>query len=211
MQSLSDHDVHPYLRKRRVVILLGLTALLLGCLSAPASAQSDRISFDMVVSAGAAACLPGATARVAIDTVGVNQRMQIQAKGLPPNADFTVFVLQVPTAPFGMAWYQGDIHTGAGGTGTHQFFGIFSSETHVLAPGITAAPQTDPGVDAVTNPTTAPVHMYHLGMWFSDPADAAAAGCPATVTPFDGDHVAGIQVLNTNNFPALEGPLGQLQ
>ncbi len=94
---------------------------------------------------------------------------------------------------------------------THQFFGIFSSETHVLAPGSVAAPQTDPGIDAVTNPATAPVHMYHLGMWFSDPADAAAAGCPGTSTPFDGDHVAGIQVLNTRNFPNLEGPLLQLE
>ena len=167
----------------------------------------------MVVSAAATTCLPDATAHVEIDTVGVNQRMLVQAKGLAPNTDSTIFVLQVPTAPFGMAWYQGDIHTGAGGTGVHQFFGIFSSETHVLvlAPGTVPAPQTDPGIDALTNPTTAPVHMYHLGMWFGDPADAGAAGCPTTVTPFDGDHVAGIQVLNTRNFPDLEGHLGQLQ
>ncbi len=48
-------------------------------------------------------------------------------------------------------------------------------------------------------------------MWFSDPADAAAAGCAGTSTPFDGDHVAGIQVLNTRNFPNLEGPLLQLE
>jgi hypothetical protein len=27
------------------------------------------------------------------------------------------------------------------------------------------------------------------------------------VTPFNGTHTAGIQVLNTANFPPLEGPL----
>jgi hypothetical protein len=213
MQSPSGHTMHPYSPKG-VAIVLTLTAFVLGCLptlAAAQAAQSDRISFDMVVSAGAASCLPDATAHVTIRPVGVNDRMQIQVKGLPPKKDFTLFVLQAPTAPFGMAWYQGDIHTGTNGTGTHQFFGIFDSETHVLAPGSIAAPQTDPGIDALTNPATAPVHMYHLGVWFADPADAAAAGCPATVTPFDGDHAAGIQVLNTSNFPALEGPLGQVQ
>jgi hypothetical protein len=188
-----------------------VTAAVLACPVDLAAAGSDRVTFNMIVSAGAANCLPNATANVAIDTVGVNQRMTVQAKGLAPNADYTIFVLQVPTSPFGMAWYQGDLHTGAGGTATHQFFGIFSIETHVLAPGSVPAPQTDPGVDAETNPTTAPVHMYHLGIWFADPGDATAAGCPGTVTPFDGDHVAGIQVLNTRNFPDLAGPLSQVE
>jgi len=196
---------------KRAAWYLTLVATVLGCLPAVAAAETDKVSFDMLVSAGAASCLPDATAHVNITTVGVNQRMQVQVKGLAPNADFTIFVLQVPTSPFGMAWYQGDIHTGADGTGVHQFLGIFSIETHVLAPGSVAAPQTDPGIDALTNPGTAPVHMYHLGMWFSDPADAAAAGCPNNVTPFDGDHEAGIQVLNTRNFPDLEGPLLQVQ
>jgi len=195
----------------RIARYAALAILVVVSLPNSAAAKSDRISFDMIVSAGAATCLPDATARVTINTVGVNQRMLVQAKGLAPNTVYTLFVLQVPTSPFGMAWYQGDIRTGGGGTGTHEFFGIFGSETHVLAPGTAPAPQTDPGIDATTNPATAPVHTYHLGMWFGDPADAAAAGCPGTVTPFDGDHVAGIQVLNTRNFPDLEGPLGQLE
>jgi len=63
----------------------------------------------------------------------------------------------------------------------------------------------------LTNPATPPVHTYHLGLWFSDPADAAAAGCPGTVTPFEGNHQAGIQVFNTSNFgtEAATGPLSQ--
>ncbi len=57
---------------------------------------------------------------------------------------------------------------------------------------------------------TPPVHTYHLGLWFNSPDDAAAAGCPNTVTPFNGDYTAGIQVLNTSNFPDDQGPLRQL-
>jgi hypothetical protein len=52
--------------------------------------------------------------------------------------------------------------------------------------------------------------MYHLGLWFNDPNDASKAGCPATVTPFNGTHNAGIQVLNTSNFPDDHGPLRQV-
>jgi hypothetical protein len=49
--------------------------------------------------------------------------------------------------------------------------------------------------------------MYHLGLWFDSAADAAKAGCPNTATPFNGEHNAGIQVLNTARFPLLKGPL----
>ena len=64
---------------------------------------------------------------------------------------------------------------------------------------------------ATMNPETAPIEVYHLGIWFADPNDAVKAGCPATVTPFDGDHEAGIQVLNTSNFPDAKGPLFHLE
>jgi hypothetical protein len=49
--------------------------------------------------------------------------------------------------------------------------------------------------------------MYHLGLWFNSASDAAKAGCPATQTGFNGEHNAGIQVLNTSNFSLLAGPL----
>jgi hypothetical protein len=44
-------------------------------------------------------------------------------------------------------------------------------------------------------------------LWFNSPKDAAKAGCASTQTPFNGEHDAGIQVLNTANFPADFGPL----
>ena len=57
----------------------------------------------------------------------------------------------------------------------------------------------------------APIHTFHLGLWFNSPADAVKAGCPGATTPFNGDHDAGVQVLNTAGFPDLAGPLGRLK
>ena len=60
---------------------------------------------------------------------------------------------------------------------------------------------------ASLNPSFNLIQMYHLGLRFDSPTDAQAAGCPATVTPFNEEHAAGIQVLNTSNFPDDHGPL----
>jgi hypothetical protein len=57
------------------------------------------------------------------------------------------------------------------------------------------------------NPQTGPVQLYHLGLWFNSPADAVKPGGPNTVTPFNGEHNAGVQVLNTSNYPINAGPL----
>ena len=193
-------------------ISLALGALFIGGSMSTAAAPPEELKFDMAVAAAAQACLPHARAHVTVrDTSGGNQRMDVSVDGLPPDTEFSVFVLQVPTGPFGMSWYQGDIVTDKKGRGSEEFRGIFSSELFVFAPAVRDAPQTDPGIDALTNPATPPVHTYHLGLWFSDPADAAAAGCPGTVTPFEGNHQAGIQVFNTSNFgtEAATGPLSQ--
>jgi hypothetical protein len=191
-------------------ISLALAALFIG---GSMNAAAAPFAFDMNVSAAAASCLPNARGHVTIRDAGANQRMQVRVDGLTPNTEFAFFVLQTPTGPFGMSWYQGDIVTDGTGSGSQQFFGIFSRELFVFAPASRAAPQTDPGIDAVTNPVTAPVHTYHLGLWFSDPTDASNAGCPGTLTPFEGNHQAGIQVLNTSNFgtEAADGPLAQFE
>ena len=193
-------------------VSLALGALFIGGSMSAAAAPPEQLEFDMKVAAAAAGCLPeNARAHVRVrDTSGGNQRMDVSVNGLPPNTEFAFFVLQVPTGPFGMSWYQGDIVTDKKGRGSEEFRGIFSSELFVFAPASRAAPQTDT-FDAVTNPPTAPVHTYHLGLWFSDPADARAAGCPDTPTPFEGNHQAGIQIFNTSNFgtEAADGPLSK--
>jgi hypothetical protein len=160
-------------------------------------------------------CIPKAYARVKIEKFQENQHMRVEVAGLPANIGFDVFVIQVPTAPFGLSWYQGDISTNSKGYGAADFVGIFSNETFSVAPGKPVpapTPHTSlPFPDASLNPVTAPLHQFHLGLWFDSPEAAKKAGCPTAVTPFNGDHTAGIQAFNTSQFPALNGPLGQIK
>jgi hypothetical protein len=181
-------------------------------------AAGDRITFNMVASAAAAGCLPNASARVTITSTGPVEVMDVFTHGLPANTEFDFFVIQVPNAPFGLSWYQGDIETNNSGpnvdsNGHGHFVGRFNIETFIVAPGVAPAPvvhSQPPFPDASSNPQTAPVHTFHLGLWFNDPADAVSAGCAGNVTPFNGDHNAGIQVLSTRNFANAQGPLRQL-
>jgi hypothetical protein len=185
--------------------LMTLSPMTLGL----AGLNSNIVRFKMVVSDGAKSCLPKASAQVTISPGTVDQ-MSVSVSGLPPKSDFDFFVIQVPNKPFGMSWYQGDIETDSRGNGHANFVGRFSIETFVVAPGVAAAPTefpTSPFPDASQNPMTSPIQMYHLGLWFNSSNDAQNAGCPSTVTPFNGEHNAGIQVLNTSNFPDLSGPL----
>jgi hypothetical protein len=196
-------------------VLMALSATTLSSVAQPANSAAQPAShskvfeFPMVVSAGASACLPKASGRVTIHSVGAVEIMHVAVTGLPPETDFDFFVIQVPKAPFGMSWYQGDIETDRHGNGHGTFIGRFSIETFVVAPGTAPAPVVfgGPFPDASLNPSTNPIQMYHLGLWFNSPADAQKAGCPGTVTPFNGEHDAGIQALNTSNFPDASGPL----
>jgi hypothetical protein len=171
--------------------------------------DNDSKKFNMVVSAGAKTCLPNATATVTVYPAGNVEIMDVIVTGLPPKTEFDFFVLQVPKAPFGVSWYQGDIETDKNGRGRQQFVGRFSIETFAVAPGSAPAPVVfnGPFPDANQNPTFNSIQMYHLGLWFGSPTDAQAAGCAGTVTPFNGEHNAGIQVLNTSNFADDHGPL----
>jgi hypothetical protein len=179
--------------------------------SAPAWADNDqrvnRIKFTMVPSAGASRCLANASAHVRVDSIGPVDIMDVGLSGLPPNTVFDLFILQVPKSPFGLSWYQGDIETDDKGNGHQQFVGVFSKETFIIAPGSQPAPVVFDTDDASNPATPGPVQIYHLGLWFDSHTDAQNAGCAGTPTPFNGEHNAGIQAMNTSNFPDLHGPL----
>jgi hypothetical protein len=115
---------------------------------------------------------------------------------------------------FGLAWYIGDIVTDGTGTGVGNFVGRFNIETFVVSLAALPAPQVftnPPFPDAKVGVVVNPVQLYHLGLWFNSPDDAKKAGCPTNVTPFNGEHNAGIQVLNTAGFPNDKGPLINLK
>ena len=197
---------------RRVLLMLG-AALVMAALAAAAAFAVDSTSFRMVRSQTAVAndCLEGATAHVDVLTTPTdNQIMDVTVNHAPKNTEFELFVTQQPNSPFGVSWYQADFETNNQGHGEVRARGIFSEELFVFAPGVVEAPQVD-DQDAETNPAFDPVHTFHLGLWFGSPQEAEDAGCPDTVTAFDGDHEAGIQALSTRNLPALKGPLRQIQ
>jgi len=205
---------------RRISVIAGAAflaatgSIAAGIGGASADAAVTQTTFHMVRSAASvkANCLKGADAKVTIESEGPVEVMRVSAKHLPPNTDFDLFVIQVPNAPFGIGWYQGDLESNSSGHAQGTFIGRFSVETFAVAPGTAPAPQVfnGPFPDASANPPFNPVQMYHLGLWFNSPKDAAAAGCAGATTPFNGEHDAGVQALSTRNFPDLAGPLRQI-
>src|SRR6266542_2586092 len=110
---------------------IGATSALLvrGIAAGAVAAAAPATDFDMTVSNGAKLCLPNAKAHVHIRQLGPVEAMDVDASGLPANTDFDLFVIQVPTAPFGLSWYQGDLETDGNGSAHGHFLGRFSIET----------------------------------------------------------------------------------
>jgi hypothetical protein len=178
---------------KNTFLAVTLTAMtgLSGIVPRAAAAPGNGTTFTMVRAAGAACLSNKAHGRVTISDLGPVQNMHVEVSGLTPNNDFTLFVTQHSARPFGLSWYQGEISTDKKGNGVGDFTGVFSPETFVLT-------------------LDGPVQTSHVAMWFADPNDAANAGCAGISTPFDGDGVAGILVLSTENFPDDKGPLQRL-
>jgi hypothetical protein len=201
-------------KARTAVAAAGLATILITsvALATQAQAADASIRFDMVRSSAAVAanCLPDAAATVRVVSHGQNETLTLKATGLPPNTEFDLFITQLPNAPFGVSWYQSDLQSDAYGNASVKVIGRFNIETFAVAPGAGPAPVTHPGKDAASNPAFAPIHTYHVGFWFNSPDDAVKAGCAGTVTPFNGDHTAGVQAMSTRNFGDLTGPLSQL-
>jgi hypothetical protein len=198
------------MRKLWIIAVLSLVVV---ALAATAAFAVDSTTFNMVRSQTAVTsnCLEDARAHVNVITTATDQQiMDVTVNHAPANTEFELFVTQQPNSPFGISWYQSDFETNNQGHGEVRARGIFSEELFAVAPGVVNAPQVD-DLDAEKNPAFAPVHTYHLGLWFGSPEEAQAAGCTANVTGFDGDHEAGIQAFSTRNFPNLKGPLGKIK
>lgn len=185
-----------------IVSVAGLTAAAEATTSAGPPASSRPFSFALRPSSPAiVACLPHASGRVTITPGSLNDTMRVSVHGMPPRTGFDLFVIQLPTKPFGIAWYQTDIQANRYGNGSATVRGIFDRETFSVSLGGTT--------------TFSPTHQFHLGLWFNNPNTPFKLGCEpgATspiVTPFNGEQHAGIQVLNTAQFPVNAGPLSHV-
>jgi len=184
-----------------LAISLGLTAASATPTAAAKAHASSSYSFALVPSPNIAACLPDASGEVTITPGNENDVMKVSISGMPAHAGFDLFVIQEPLAPFGVAWYQTDVNANAYGDGSATVRGVFDVETFSVSLGGTT--------------TFSPTHQYHLGLWFNNPKTPFKLGCEPgatspTVTPFNGEQDAGVQVLNTSEFPADAGPLSHV-
>ena len=184
------------------VVALGLSAASAAPGASAARTSTSSFSFALQASSSAiTACLPHAAGHATITPGSLNDTMKVTLTGMPASTGFDLFVIQQPGPPFGVSWYQSDIQTNVYGTGSATVRGVFDSETFSVSPGGTT--------------TFSPTHQYHLGVWFNSPNVPFNLGCEPgattpTVTPFNGAQHAGIQVVNTAEFPVGAGPLSHV-
>jgi len=204
-KSLARRALTSATAKLSITAAAGTMAVAMGVAAASgasaASSGSESFSFGLQASPGITSCLPHARGRVTITPGSLNDTMRVSVHGLPARTGFDLFVIQTPNKPFGISWYQSDLSTGRHGNGSATVRGIFDRETFSVSPGGTT--------------TFAPTHQFHLGLWFNNPNTPFRLGCEPgatapVVTPFNGEQHAGIQVLNTGQFPDNAGPLSHV-
>ncbi len=204
-KSLARRALTSATAKLSITAAAGTMAVAMGVAAASgasaASSRSESFSFGLQASPGITSCLPHARGRVTITPGSLNDTMRVSVHGLPARTGFDLFVIQTPNKPFGISWYQSDLNTGRHGNGSATVRGIFDRETFSVSPGGTT--------------TFAPTHQFHLGLWFNNPNTPFRLGCEPgatapVVTPFNGEQHAGIQVLNTGQFPDNAGPLSHV-
>jgi hypothetical protein len=141
-----------------------------------------------------ASCMPNADVNVAVRLTTEQDgfdRFRITGRHLPPNTDFTVFLLEQAGSPFGAAEYIGDLHTNANGDGENTYRLIVQEAF----------------ASTLVNGQRVRVDLNRVGMWFADPkADDFCLGPGSPVTPFDGDNEAGVQAFNSANADPLPAP-----
>jgi hypothetical protein len=187
---------------RKFAIGVATAALLTGgsvaAAAAPASGSTTQPAAVHLrltpSSAQLAACMPHAKVNVTVelktDSTG-RDVFRINAEDLPPNRDFTVFLLEQAGAPFGAAEYIGDLSTDRRGDGSNTFKLIVQEAF----------------ASTLVNGQRTRVDLNRVGMWFADPKDDDfCLGPNSPVTPFDGDNAAGVQAFNSINADPLPLP-----
>ena len=153
----------------------------------PTGKKAEQVKFKLAPSSEQLAkCLPKVKVDVKVtletDVKGFDF-VDVTVTGGPANTAFTVFLLEVPAAPFGAAEYIGDVFTDKYGKGR--------TELRVIAEE--AFSSTLVGKERVRK------ELGHMGMWFAEPTgdDFCLGAGAGPVTPFDGDNEAGVQVFNS--------------
>jgi hypothetical protein len=181
--------------KARLGLGGGLLAALLAAGAAGPAAAADDVELQLTPSSPQLAqCMPNArlTATVHLTTERRGfDAFEIRARDLPPDRDYTVFLLEQAGSPFGAAEYIGDLHTNAAGNGQNTFRLIVQEAF----------------ASTLVNGQRVRVDLNRVGVWFADPKDDDfCLGPNSPVTPFDGDNEAGVQAFNSANAAPLPAP-----
>jgi hypothetical protein len=160
-----------------------------------AAAAPDTIHLQLTPSSPQlASCMPYADVDVTVKLT-TNKKgfdiLDVRARRIAPNRDYTIFLLQQAGAPFGAAEYIGDLSTNDEGNGR--------VELHLIVQEAFSS--------TIVNGERKRVDLNRIGMWFADPKDDDfCLGPNSPVTPFDGDNEAGVQAFNSANADPLPAP-----
>jgi hypothetical protein len=175
---------------------LAVTLLLLGLGVPIAALAAESQQLDLTPSSPQLAnCMPGASLQVTVqlttDKKGVDS-FKVRARNLPPNRDFTVFLLEQAGSPFGAAQYIGDFTTSNTGNGDNIF--------HLIVQEAFSSTLVDG--------KRVRVDLNRIGVWFANPADDdfCLGDGAGPITPFDCDNEAGVQAFNSANADPLPEP-----
>jgi hypothetical protein len=201
----------PFARRGLVAGVAAVGAFtLLSVLIVPALASNRAASsttFSLFPNAPLLNCLkraggPTPTAVATVTRGGQNDTMNLKLTNFKPNLGFDLFTVQrspqrangTPDpnfkGSFGLAWYQSDITTNSSGAASVQIKTILLDQIF--------------GFDPDKN--LAPTNTFHVGFWFDSPAETKPCGV-TTVTPFNGEHHAGVVAFITRPRANGLGPL----
>jgi hypothetical protein len=150
---------------------------------------NESVRFQMAFSTEAVAeCMPNAKVNVTVQLQDDDRGRDVflvRGSGLPPDTEFTTFLVEKPEDPFGAVEYLGDFEADRSGRANAEFRAIVEEAF----------------ASTLVNGKRVRVDLNHVGMWFADPAgdDFCFGKDGGKTTPFDGDGTAGVQVFNTAN------------
>jgi len=168
-----------------------------------------EITFDLTAQPKFASCLgatggPTPTASVTVKRGSLRDTLTLTAKNLKPNLGFDLFTIQNTNllsngdvnpnfVNFGLAWYQTDVEANDKGEATVTINTVLLDQIFGFDPAVSLAP----------------THAFHVGFWFTNPADAEACGFDvSTPTPFNGEQKAGPNaMISLPNATTNLGPL----
>lgn len=169
------------------VLAVGLVAAV-----RPATAQIDKITFNLTPNPKFVSCLgvpggPTPTATVIVTRGKLHDTLTIKASNIKPKLGFDLFTIQNTNLladgepdpyflNFGLAWYQSDLQANS----------LAQAQTTINTILLDQIFGFDPASGLL------PTHTFHVGFWFNNPEDAVACGFdPTKPTPFNGEQNAG--------------------